>query len=222
MNAVCDKASFDPGDAGCLEEFKKVQMQGCPFAPKAKIWGSPEWNNHLSLTENLLSIIPSLEMFIQSADQKDLDGYIIEMPPEYGTSVESLAETTKEALSILSQNDPSKGNSLAKKVNDKKWQFTFLNMRLFVKAFAPCYDENHSRNASDSNKVYILFQPEFSFAKHGISRGSNPELRNSIREHFNETGRTYFREDIFESPNEAPRYITPAKLQDPVVDWWVD
>lgn len=208
---------FDPAAAPSLERFAPVRDGvRCPFARRARLWGSPDWDPSLSPGRNLRAALPHLERFTRVSRHEGLDGFVLEITgARWGRSVRALARTVRGVLGWLARRDPTGHDSLRERVDAEGWQFTFNGERLFVVAFAPCYGPGSARHAFGAPGTYLLFQPEHSFDAFAIT----PELRDAIRAGFEAGGQGYDLE-IMRAPLEAPRYVKPLRIGDPVVAWW--
>lgn len=208
---------FDPAAASSLERFAPVRDGvRCPFARRARLWGSPDWDPALPPGRNLREALPHLERFTRVSRHEGLDGFVLEIAePQRGRSVDALARTLQRVLAWLARHDPTGHNALEERVDGEGWQFSFNGERLFVIAFAPCYGRQSARHAFGVRGVYLLFQPEHSFDAFSIT----PELRDTIRAGFEAAGQGYDLE-IMRAPLEAPRYVKPLRVGDPVVAWW--
>jgi YqcI/YcgG family protein len=213
------EARYDPSAALSKSHFDNIRNRvQCPYALEARLWGSPEWNPCDTMEDNLAHIIPSFHRFTRIADSEGLDGYILEVSgTECGNSVANLSRLLFKILSYLSDVDPAEDRAMQMTVEDPNWQFSFNGMRLFIAAFAPCYDDTSSRFAYGQESVFILFQPESSFDRHGIDRS----VKERIRSRFRRRGQPLDLV-IMEQPLEAPRYVKPLHVGDLIVRWWDD
>lgn len=65
---------------------------------------------------------------------------------------------------------------------------------LILVRFAPCYPQSSPRYSfGNTDYVYILFQPEYSFSYHEVAPPSDPNsIRHKIRENFKKNGREFY------------------------------
>ena len=197
--------------------------------------GCLEYNETLSLEENVKKLIPSLLKFITLADEGErLDGYIIEIKGEkYCSNVSSFASTVKQTLEIIASHDPSGINIMKfKGISSSSWYFSFCNAPIFVTTFAPFYTSSHCRYMHSipelANTCYILLQPEISFLHNNVGEDTphtnweNPQsirdrIRCSFRKHQREyyippTNRSPIAEMIVLHPNSTKEEFIPIKL----------
>lgn len=214
----------DPVTSGALGRFEHIQNQTeCIFARNSKIWGSPEWNDSLTLEQNVEFIIPSLLRFLRAARYEILDGFVFEAPSlVYGCSIPALATTTYRVLRTLCDRDPSGRRSLDEDLDDSRWYFSFAGERIFVITLAPCYPPTNSRYSFGSPSTFLLFQPQTSF-EHVLNseRARNANISSKIREKYANVGRKYDVESLGEAgSNEAYRFVKPLIVGQPFVRWW--
>jgi FPC/CPF motif-containing protein YcgG len=215
--------SHDPITEPSLERFKSiVNTTRCPFANKAKLWGSYEWDMAKSLEDNVINSIPTLIRFVRCAEQEELDGFVFEVyGEEYSNTFPDMCRTVKKTLNLLSNLDPVNENCMRGDLLSKDWQFSFSQQRFFVSVFAPCYPENHCRYSHNPKSIFLFFQPEFSFDVHGIHKDNSNrhKIKNKIRKSFAEVGSAYDVE-LVNQGIEAYLYIMPLRVGDKPVRWW--
>ena len=82
------------------------------------------------------------------------------------------------------------------------WWFEYEHDFVFITTFAPVYPKGHSRHQYDAprNSCFVLFQPEFSFARRNISCGhestqwANPKSeRDVVRVAFLDKAQNYIK-----------------------------
>jgi len=222
-----DKARFrishDPVTEPSLEKFAPViEQTHCPFAPSTKLWGSFEWDHSKSLKANIENSVPTLVRFCKCSEPEGLDVFLFEAHgEEYGATLTDVARTTIQVLTVLSDSDPSGNKCMDADILDKDWQFSFNSQRFFVSVFAPCYSTNHPRYSHSSKSTFIMFQPEFSFDRHGI-HGGNLNLdktKERIRKAFAANNSAYDVE-LVKQRQEAFLYVMPLNVGDPPIRWW--
>lgn len=212
---------YDPSTSPSLDGFRAVQQHTqCIFAPIARVWGHPAWAVGSPLEDNLAAGLGAFERFVKVAGHEWLDGYVIELAEEqYGATLPALARSVKRVLQFLSDHDPAGERCMDKQIESTEWQFSFGGLRCFVLAFAPCYGPNSSRYSFGSKSTFIFLQPDISFVHLKIPRGEEKKVRDTIRQAYAAHGRPYDMA-IIEVPLEAPRYVKPLRVGDPVVRWW--
>ncbi|KAL3861437.1 hypothetical protein ACJMK2_007471 [Sinanodonta woodiana] len=228
--AVLCFVMYDVENTDALYRFERIkENSNCLFAKKAKIWGSPPWNEKLSLEENIYRLIPMFLRFTIVCQSQKLDGFLIELPGDkFGSDVMVFASAFRRVLQVLSDHDPSEVYCMDKSYLGKRgWVFEFNKCTFFITTFAPFYPESHPRYAFGCSDCYILFQPEISFALHDLPSDStetnwlNPtNARDKIRVAFRQVGRGY---DVPQSLNFPMSHdmIRPISVTDPIIEWWI-
>jgi len=209
----------DPAEAGALRRFEAVRGRTeCIFARGTRLWGSPDWERG-ELERNLDRFAERLSAFVAVADSDELDGIVLEVAePDAGSTVEELAATTRAVVEGLIARDPAASET---PIEDPEWWLTFAGSPLFVATFAPCYDASSSRYGFGLERTYLLFQTRGSFVRRWSPRTGalSESARRKIRIAFERAGRPYDL-SITLSPLEAHRYVKPARLGAPPVEWW--
>jgi NTP pyrophosphatase (non-canonical NTP hydrolase) len=176
-NLKRDKGRFgtfeDPTTSESLKRFGNiVRSTDCIFATRAKIWGSFDYNQSMSIEENMSRNIGLLERFNKVAFYEGLDGFVIEVLGDDGDTLINLSDTVRRVLKYFSDNDPSGIHCMDQDKLRPDWRFSFGGKTFFITTFAPCYPENHPRHSKNPSSVFIFLQPEFSFDHHGIHSGA--------------------------------------------------
>lgn len=148
---------------------------------------------------------------------------------EFGETVEQFGEAVRRLLCVISQNDPQGVDCMKKSYIGKRgWWFEFDGESFFVTTFAPCYPSAHSRHAFGiTDRSFVLFQPEFSFAWHDIGDdtpetnwGAPETIRDKIRVEYKKHNREYeIPSTIYYSP--AQYIVDPINKGDPRIEWWI-
>ncbi|XP_052713399.1 uncharacterized protein LOC128187182 [Crassostrea angulata] len=227
--AVFGFVTYDATSVTALQQFNPVQENTeCIFAKKAKLWGNQDWNQELSLEENVFRWLPTLLQFTIVCRQYKLDGFVIEIPEEYHhNDIHEFAKTFKKILKVISDNDPKNIKCMDKSyVSKRGWVFQFNKMTFFITTFAPFYPATNSRYAFGCDNCFILLQPELSFALHDLSWDTpetnydNPTSeRDRIRCAYRDAGRPYVVPRDITQPM-AWDMIKPLTEHDPIVQWW--
>lgn len=165
--------------------------------------------------------------FLAIGFYRQLDGFVLELPAEFGASVERFGEGVRRVLTCLSEADPGGVHCMRKSyIGGRGWYFEFNRTSIFVTTFAPCYPENHSRFTFGAHACFILLQPEYSFALKDLS-ADTPEtnwdkprtVRDRIRVAYKQHGREYLvRDTVYYPP--AWDIVKPLTFDGPVVEWW--
>lgn len=86
--AIADLVTYDAEEADSLKDFNVVKANTeCIFAKRSKIWGTPSWENDLSIEENIFKILPTFLKFTMCCEALGLDGFLIQMPHKYAANI---------------------------------------------------------------------------------------------------------------------------------------
>jgi len=228
---LIDSLRYDPTQSESVQRFYPVQMKThCVFARKSLIWGTNNWDDSLSIEENVARDLDVLRIFLENGIRFNLDGFLIEVRgKKYVSDVESWGESVRQVLSSISSRNDGGYDCMKKSFIDKKgWYFEFANEPIFVTTFAPCYGPENARYMYDApeESAFVLLQPEYSFIIHDIgidtpkTNWENPKtVRDRIRVDFKKNGQEYdIPETIYYSP--AIGVVPPLRLNEPTVPWW--
>lgn len=207
-----------------LERFGKIKSSTyCPFAEKASIWTSEEWQNNKTLEENLDIAAKALTEFTSKCTNLHLDGFLIEIKGKENLGdINIFSRTLFQSLKYLSRIDPTENNCMENEIMQPDWQFSFNGQRMFIITFASFYTEKHSRFSYNTDTAFIFLQPESSFDFNIIPPASDPrvlKLKEKIRKDFRQNNRSYD-ETIADMEFEALKYIKPLNIGDPPIYWW--
>jgi YqcI/YcgG family len=180
------------------------------------------WVKEATLTENLTKNITELEHFCDIAFQTRLHGFVLEaLVGEKACSMAGTLDAMHSVMASLAAADESAHLSLsADNIETTSWQFTFRGIKLFTSIFSPCYPAWHTKHLPSRLSVVIFFQPDFSFDFCRIDR-RNKGAKEAIRRKFAENGRPYDWQ-LIERRIEAHIYVSPLRLGDSPVIWWLD
>jgi hypothetical protein len=197
-----------------------VRTTPCVFARQSRIWRSPPLNEIESPTAQQ-AIRCTLRGFTRACRPERLDGYLLTLPAEYGTTVGRLAETTRNVVDLLAASPCARWRP-CRSPRHPGWHLRFARHRYFVLTMGTCYPREHSRHSFGAAATFILLQPEAAFDR--VVRPQDgglipPAVRSTIREQYHSNGQTY---DIAitESPIEAERFVKPLVIGDDPVHWW--
>jgi len=213
---------YDPAQNECLSRFGVVKYgTQCPFAKRAKLWGSKPG-------DAAQSAAALGEFVLRSEAGEALDGFVLELDSaDAKGDVASFGRSVKVALTELSDRDPQLDGCMRKKyIGERGWCFRFAGATFFVTSFAPCYPASSPRFSFGSESAFVLLQPERSFARHNLCDNhvevqSPPSIRDKIRAAFREAGRSYYLPPTTRYA-PAPYIVRPATEQDPPFEWWQD
>lgn len=219
----------------CLENFVPIKRSTkCPFAKAAQLWGvaRPAAESSKSIEELALSHAKNLTNFTRRvALGERLDGFCIELddPKARTMDVHEFGKVVRRMLKALSDADPAYECMMSVDyIHRKEWRFRFNRIDFFVTSFAPCYPKTSSRYAYDSDRAFILLQPEISFLRHNLPPDSphtswkHPSnIRDRTRVAFRKAGQKYFIPPTTRYPM-AEHIVKPLKDDgNNKVLWWV-
>jgi FPC/CPF motif-containing protein YcgG len=202
-----------------MREFELLRAATlCPFAAKAKIWGGPRWDPQVSRSQCLERCARDLSEFTKLAIDEGYDGYVAEvgLPPEGPMDLEAVRRTFHWFLRMLALHDESCRDCMTKDFLDKRWQFEFGSVRMFLNVFSSYYPKLHSKYAPIEGAFFVFFQPEQSFKKFDL----DDAMTRHIRDRFAAAGMPYNGRQIDERI-EALLYMFPEDPDGPPVMWWL-
>jgi hypothetical protein len=197
-----------------------LEKTKCPFAMNAAIMGAPDWNNNLSIEENIIHIFPHFMKFHRIGMIEKLDMFIIEVS-ELGY-VQSLKDTSRLFKEVHNQFQKlSTVNYLD--IDDPKnigWDFHVNGQNYFTITFNPYYSENHARQSHVRGSTFITFQPNYSFTNNGIGSKfpRTPKIKQAIRRNFI-NGNMPYDVEIASSKYQYKKAIKPMKIGEEAIDW---
>lgn len=192
----------------------------CPYAARASISYGPEWVEQLPADTNWDRNAASLADWASRAFETRSHGHVMELGTEHADDFDQVRRTLRLTLTELSSRDPAESQCLAQNLDDPGWQFDFANLRLFVNLFAPCYPVGHTKHSPVTGRVFLFFQPEFSFDFCGINP-QNTAAKEFVRQRFREAGSPYSGE-LIDRRQEAYLYMFPLNPEGEPVRWWID
>ncbi|XP_064633076.1 uncharacterized protein LOC135491262 [Lineus longissimus] len=227
---ISDFVTYDAENCLVLERFEPLKQQSqCTFAKKARVWGARDWQESLSLEENVCRSLATFYKFVLLVPELGLDAFLFEVPQvPYASDIQTFGQSVRRVLTVLSDADPTGYRCMDKTfISRKEWAFQFNRMTFFVTTFGPFYSESHPRYAFGCDQGFILLQPELSFAFKDLpsdtpkTNWDNPlTVRDRIRVAFRDAGRPYkIRPTIFYPMTED--IVRPLQEEDPVIEWWV-
>ncbi|KAL5015016.1 hypothetical protein ScPMuIL_009286 [Solemya velum] len=227
--AVCKMVTYDAGRVRCLENFRPVkESTECVYAKTANVWGSPDWQDDLTLEENVFRALPTFLKFTMVCRSRALDGFLYEVPgKKYAYNIKSFGQSLRRVLKTLSDHDPAGFHCMDKSYIERTgWVFQFNSCTFFITTFAPFYPETNPRYTFGCENAYFLFQPEISFALHDLSPDSpitNWDCpltnRDKIRVAYRDAGRPFTVPSTLCYPM-APDMVKPVNMGEPQYEWW--
>lgn len=227
---LLESLRYNPVQTEAVERFQPIQQNThCVFARKSLVWSTNNWDDKLSIDENVGRDVDMIRIFLKEGVRFNLDGFLIEVRgKQFVSDVESWGESVRQVLCAISSRNEGGYDCMKRSYIDKKgWYFEFAREPIFVTTFAPCYPSDNARFVFDApqDSGFVLLQPEFSFIIHNIGMDTpktnweNPQtVRDRIRVDFKKNGRMYdIPETIFYSP--ALGVVPPLKMNEPVVPW---
>jgi len=225
------KDSTQCSDSTVLEAFRPIQSRVCcTFAKGATVW-APRHANDLD--------IPLLTRAASDEGRcAHLDGFLVQIrTTEPIVTEEDMARVVGAVLAEYSAADPAGVHCVrlpGKVIESRHWAFEFNGESFFVTTFSHLYGKDHPRytyGECDDRSVFILLQPEYSFAYRGLD-GSDHAVptnyaaprtdRDKIRAAFRAAGQDYVRDGDPGALRAAHQMVRGADdaYGARVVDWW--
>jgi hypothetical protein len=214
-----------------LEAFRPIQSRVCcSFAKGATVW-APQRANDLDIP--LLTRVASDE-----GRRAHIDGFLVHIrAAEVITNEADMARVVGAVLSAYSDADPARIHCLRRPsriIQSRHWAFEFNGESFFVTTFSNIYGKTHPRytyGACDDRSVFILLQPEYSFAYRGLDGSDHATPtdyaaprsdRDKIRAAFRAAGQDYVRDGDPGGLRAAHQLVRGSDdaYGSRVVDWW--
>lgn len=219
------KPRFRDSQSSVAQRFEAlVKNTHCPFAIGANISFASEWDLKLTTEENTLALLPEFDKFIEHGQKAGVDMFVIEVRDrKYIKDIRTFAALLRSILYTLHQLDPMGDGNLTDNITSMEWDFTYRNVRFFVPTFAPFYDSSHARYSHQKESAFIVFQPDHSFDRHGISskKPNRQKITETVRMLFEKGGVSY-NLNLVSGSVKAVRYIKPHLTGDSPIKWWED
>jgi len=219
---------YDPSTASCLQRFKPImKFSECTFAKAAKVVGCAEYDESLSIEENVHRSMKAFHHAVLTGQDTRLDGFVFEIKgKQFGDTVDAFGETVRRVLTTVSDLDPGCDHPMDSDILDRRgWRYMWDGFGIFVTCFAPCYDEHNARYTFGvKDATYVLFQPQYSFSFHSLGEDhpwddTKNTARQKIRQNFKNAGRMYYVPKARFYPN-APMIVPPLKMEEPLLTWY--
>jgi len=111
---------------------------------------------------------------------------------------------------------------LTRGIESPDWDFCHGADKFFVSLFAPLYPRWHSRYSGHNSVGFVLFQPESSFRRFGVSshHPQRKQLARGVHRRFQVRGQDY---DVVANSKvpKSMRYVKPVDMQAPPIAWWL-
>ena len=100
---ISDFVTYNAKESSCIERCAVIQSQTqCIFASNANLWGSLDWDESLSILQNVLRFLPTFLKFTLCCEQLQIDGFVVELPECYGDTVEVGVDVSKDQSTLIS------------------------------------------------------------------------------------------------------------------------
>jgi hypothetical protein len=193
----------------------------CPYASSAHVYLGPAWETNRSFQGHVQRTAQALTQFCEEAFAKKWHGFVMEIvAKEQVKQFDLVKRLFFLTLKELNRYDPNASPCMDADFLQQTWQFEFARTRLFVSVFAPCYPVWHTKYSYALDRMFLFFQPDYSFDFCGVDR-DNIKAKTYIRRIFQAANRPYNGE-IIDQRIEALIYMSPLALDDPPVQWWIE
>jgi hypothetical protein len=198
-----------------------LRSNPCPYAPVCRynlstVWESPSFSRgHIS------RLATELKRFALGGDEDVQDVFVVAIEGSRNLNLASATRMFRDVLMSLRSMDSLTQEHLTLGIEDDSWDFMFEGVAFFVMLLAPFYPTSHSRHSDLSDTTFIVFHPERTFRRFGISskRHDRRELSEKIAALFSLRGRPYRLYDVCELAKPY-RYVKPVSADDAPVAWW--
>lgn len=196
-----------------------LSLSPCPFSQRARIRCGGPWSDPRPLPERLDDLHAEM-LELSASEDCDLLVLELEQADELRTP-RDLAAMLHATLAGLRARDPASQKPLAEGVDRPDWDFEHGGEKFFISLFAPLYPASHSRFSGHESVAFVLFQPERSFRRFGVSsrRPHRERLSRAVQQRFHRHGKEYDAAQNAGTP-KALRFIKPADGDDAPIAWW--
>lgn len=183
---ICENAVLDYDPVACVAvaHFRQISRRAhCMFAAKASTWGSRDWDESMSLEDNVGRSMLALRRFLIATARGQVDIFVLEIVGiEYFSSLAEFGLTVWRVLRVISEDDPKGVHALESFRDgqaDKSWLMSFGGVTMFVLTFCPLYPATHSRHMFGTNpsSCFLLLQSGAAFDGVGDFNLSPRELQ---------------------------------------------
>jgi hypothetical protein len=190
----------------------------CPFALRARV-AQCTWPDPRPVSARIELLADRLRELI-AGDGGDLMALELHEADRLRTPLEAAA-LINALLRGLRCRDGECGEALTEGIETDGWDFEYAGERFFVSLFAPLYPEWHSRSSRHGSIGFVLFQPERSFRRFGVSSRHPRRRQLSWRVHrrFQRHGQDYDVDANSRTP-KALRFVKPIDPGEPPIAWW--
>lgn len=200
-----------------------LRASACPYARSARL----EVIDPIRLHEPRPLYPPALCFAFQELVQRNrielLDGLILPIVGSQCFSTKTLSGILLNVLTMLRSYDLTNETDLLTGIETEAWDFEYGGVSFFILALSPFYSAENTRHCNSGDTSYLLFQPESSFRRFGIS-SSHPNrerISQQVRGIFRSRGQVYDDEVTLSLPKRY-RYIMRTLPTDPPVLWWIN
>jgi len=198
-----------------------VRASACPFARLARLEVTEPIRLDGSGVRYPQTLASAFDDFTLHNCTEVLDGVIVPIETTTTVSITRLSRILFSVLTILREHDRANDAALLENIESEDWDFDYSGLRFFILALSPSYPSSNTRHCDSGTTSYLLFQPENSFRRFGISsKHPNRELISQrIRRLFSSRGQVYDDEVTLKLP-KIYRYIMRATPAQAPVRWW--
>ena len=210
-------STSEPPTSSALRDF--LDRSPCPYAQRASVLHCGSWPDPRPLPERIDGLRAGL-LELGGGDAGALLVLEFKGADRLKTPREAAA-LVHALLCGLRARDPSCSSPLTHGIDSPDWDFLHGGEKLFVSLFAPFYPSVHSRCSGHDSIGFVLFQPERSFRRYGVSsqRPRREQLSRAVHRRFLREGKDY---DVRLNArtSKALRFVKPLRKGDPPVAWW--
>ncbi len=210
-------ATTTPPTSNALRDF--LALSPCPFAQRARIRRGRPWGDPRPLAERLDDLHADL-LGMGAGQDEDLLALEIGLAERLRTPRDAAA-LLHATLDGLRARDRSNQDPLTRGIESADWDFEHNGERFFISLFAPLYPVTHSRFSGHRSVAFVLFQPERSFRRYGVSsrHPGRGRLSRAVERRFHRQGKDYDA-TLNASTAKALRFVKPLSSEEGPIAWW--
>jgi hypothetical protein len=193
----------------------------CPYATACRYDLAPVWKGVDFSREDISRLASDLRTFALGGDEVTEDVFVLAIEDCSHLTLGQATRTLRNVLVELRSMDSMTKRCLSEGIENRGWDFMFEGTAFFVMLLAPFYPTFHSRHSALSDIAFIVFHPERTFRRFGISskRHNRRELSERIATLFSVRGKPYRLFDVCEL-TKARRYVKPISIDGAPLAWW--
>jgi hypothetical protein len=209
-------STSEPPTSSALDDF--LELSPCPYAQRASVLRCEPWADPKALPDRIGDVRQGL------LDLGDVGHDLLALEIEQA----DLLKTPRDAAALvhvllqgLRSRDAQCPKPLTEGIESPGWDFLHGGEKFFVSLFAPFYPHSHSRFSGQRSVAFILFQPERTFRRFGVSsqRPRREGLSQAVHRRFRRKGQEYDVGLNTRTP-KALRFVKPLGADDPPIAWW--